>query len=184
MWKNEQFKVRVEEDAVKGFEKIMLTSQSCGLFMPMCFTEENSMAYIKYNCSGFAPLSMYRIERTDDALFILESVLLILSKAVEYFITPEKIMVTEDTVFYNKETGQVRIAYVPTGKTERELKKGLLSFIGQIKGGICDGREYYMAEAARYIYFHNYSLREMVNKTGELRRCAYDESLRKELESA
>ena len=84
MWENKEFKVKLEENAIRDFEKIMLTSGECSIFMPMGFISENGCEYGRYNCSGFAPLSGYRVERTEDALYILENVLLILGSGVFY----------------------------------------------------------------------------------------------------
>ena len=50
-----------------------------------------------------------------------------------------------------------------------------MSFIGQLKIELCDGKEKYLVEAAKYIYYHNYSLREMINKAGMLKRQLYME---------
>lgn len=170
MWENKEFKVKLEENAIRDFEKIMLTSGECSIFMPMGFISENGCEYGRYNCSGFAPLSGYRVERTEDALYILENVLLILSKAVEYFIDPSKVKVTEETVFYNKDTGQIKIAYIPLPGEEANMRKSLVEFIGQLKQCLRDGSGRYLAEAAKYIYYHNYYLREMINKVGLLKR--------------
>ena len=173
MWENKDFKVRLGENTMRDFEKIMLTSVECSLFMPMGFISENDGEYGRYNCSGFAPLSNYRIERTKDAMYILENVLLSLERAVEYFIDPAKVTLTTDTVFYNKDTEQVKIAYVPMSGKDMNLRKNLVLFIGQIKFELCDGKEEYLTRAAKLIYYHNYYLREMVNKTALLRRQLY-----------
>ena len=175
MWENKEFRIRLEENSMKDFEKIMLTSGECSIFIPLGFIREGSGEYGSYNCSGFAPLNSYRIERTEDALYILENVLLILKRSVEYFIDPSKVKITNETVFYNKDTGQVKIAYVPLLKEEMNLKKNLVKFIGQLKSEIRDDKENYLVEAAKYIYFHNYYLREMINKVGVLKRQVYTE---------
>ena len=175
MWENKNFRVRLEENAMQDFEKVMLTSGECNLFIPMGFVSENGREYGNYNCSGFAPLSSYRIERTEDALYILENVLIILKSAVEYYIDPAKVTVTSDTVFYNKDTGQIKIAYIPLRAERINRRKNIVSFIGQLKIELCDGKEKYLVEAAKYIYYHNYSLREMINKAGMLKRQLYME---------
>ena len=41
MWENKEFKVKLEENAIRDFEKIMLTSGECSIFMPMGFISEN-----------------------------------------------------------------------------------------------------------------------------------------------
>ena len=50
------------------------------------------------------------------------------------------------------------------------MRKSLVEFIGQLKQCLRDGSGRYLAEAAKYIYYHNYYLREMINKVGLLKR--------------
>ncbi len=175
MWDNREFSIKVQENTFRDYEKIMLTSGECSFFMPMGFMGEAEGETVCYDCSGFAPLSSYRVERTDDALYILECVLMIVGKSVEYLITPARITVTEDTVFYNKETGQVKIAYVPLSGDKISIRNNLAVFIKQLKANICDGHEKYLDEALKFIMYHNYYIREMVNKIGLFKRQLYTE---------
>lgn len=174
MWDNSEFKVEFSKCDMKEFERVMLSSGQCSFFMPMGFMGSENGEAICYDCSGFSPLSMYRIERTEDALYLLEQVLLILGKAVEYLITPANITLTTDTVFYSKETGEVKIAYVPV-EGEADLRKNIIRFLLQLKTELCDGKEEYLRKTAQYIYYHNYYIRDMVNKIGRFRRQLYRE---------
>lgn len=176
MWENKEFRVRLEENSMRDYERIMLTSGECGFFMPMGFIGEEGGEVACYDCSGFAPLSSYSIEKTEDALYILESVLLIVGKSVEYLISPAKITVTEDTVFYNKETGQVKIAYIPVIGENISMRSNLSAFIDQLSQNICDGKGHYLLESKKYIMHHNYYIREMVNKVGLFKRQLYSET--------
>lgn len=175
MWENKDFRVRLGENTVRDFERVMLSSGECSLFMPMGFINENGREYGCYDCSGFAPLSSYMVERTEDALYILENVMLILERAVDYFIDPARVTVTGETVFYNKDTGQIKITYMPIAGNDLDIRKNIVFFIGRLKSDICDGKEGYLIEAAKYIYYHNCCLREMVNKVGLLKRKLYME---------
>ncbi|MEE0772469.1 MAG: DUF6382 domain-containing protein [Anaerovoracaceae bacterium] len=176
MWGNREFSMRMEEDTFRDYERIMLTSGDCSLFMPMGFMGEDGGETVCYDCSGFAPISSYSIEKTDDALYILECVLLIVGRSVEYFITPARITVTEDTVFYNKETRNVKIAYIPVQTADAGVRSNLVRFIEQLKINICDGNQRYLDDAARYIMCHNYHIRDMVNKIGAFKREIYRNS--------
>lgn len=53
---------------------------------------------------------------------------------MEYLITPANITLTTDTVFYSKETGEVKIAYVPV-EGEADLRKNIIRFLLQLKTG-------------------------------------------------
>lgn len=50
-------------------EQIILSAGNCDGFLPMCFLRESDALTVRYSPSGFLPLSGYRIERTQDALY-------------------------------------------------------------------------------------------------------------------
>ncbi|MFQ7474102.1 MAG: DUF6382 domain-containing protein, partial [Anaerovoracaceae bacterium] len=173
MWDNREFKVELNENSVRDFEKIMLMSGQCSFFMPMGFMGSEKGETVYYDCSGFAPLSRYRIERTEDALYILEKTLIILGKSVEYFITPAKITLNTNTIFYNKDTGEIKVTYVPERREKVNLRKNIVKFINQLKTDICDGNEEYLDRAIKYVYYNNYYIKDMVNKIGIFKRQIY-----------
>lgn len=173
MWNGNGYSLKLKENSVLDFEKIMLTSGECSLFMPMGFMSADEGETVCYDCSGFIPLSRYQIERTDDALFILENVVIILNRAVEYLLDPSKVTLNTDTVFYNKESGEVKITYVPLSSGKTGLNKNLVSFIGQLRSEISDTYSEYLVETAKYIYYYNYNLTDIVNKIGVYRREIY-----------
>lgn len=173
MWDNMEFKVKISSGSLREFEKIMLTSGQCSFFMPMGFMGSGKGETVYYNCSGFAPLSRYKIERTEDALYLLEKTLIIISASVEYLITPARIILTTDTVFYNKDTGEVKITYIPSTDPSANLRRNIVRFIGQLRADICDGKERYLDTAAKYIYCNNYYVRDMINKVGIFKRQLY-----------
>lgn len=175
MWDNMEFKIKISSGSMKTFEKIMLTSGQCSYFMPMGFMGSEKGETVYYDCSGFAPLSRFRIERTEDALYLLEKTLIILAGSVEYLITPAKIVLNTDTVFYNKDTGEVKITYVPASGSSANLRMNIVKFIGQLRADICDGKEKYLDSAARYIYHNNYYVKDMINKIGLFKRQLYME---------
>lgn len=183
MWNSNGYSLRLKENSVLDFEKIMLTSGECSLFMPMGFMSADEGETVCYDCSGFIPLSRYRIERTDDAFFVLENVVIILNRAVEYLLDPSKVTLNTDTVFYNKETGEVKIAYVPLGSGASDLRKNMVRFIGQLKNEIRDRYSEYLVEVAKYIYYYNYGLNDIINKIGVYRREIYIRENEREKES-
>lgn len=173
MWDNREFKVELNENSVRDFEKIMLLSGQCSFFMPMGFMGSEKGETVCYDCSGFAPLSRYRIERTEDALYILEKTLIILGNSIEYFITPARITLNTNTVFYNKDSGEIKLTYVPVRGEKANLRRNIARFIAQLKVDIRDGREEYLDRAVKYIYHNNYYIKDMVNKIELFKRQIY-----------
>ena len=175
MWDNREFRIRLEENTMKEYERVMLTSGECSLFMPMGFMSEDGGETVCYNCSGFTPLSSFRIEKTEDVLYILERTLLILERSVEFLITPAKICLSEDTVFYNKETGEVKIAYIPAENSGEGWRRNIVTFLIQIKKDVRDENIEYINRIARCICSRNYYIRDIINKIGLYRREIYAE---------
>ncbi|NLD19183.1 MAG: hypothetical protein GX663_02910 [Clostridiales bacterium] len=166
MWENREFRIRFEENTVMEFEKVVLSSGDCNLFIPMGFMGDDKGETVMYNCSGFAPLRSYRIASIQEALYIMERVAVILEKAVGYLISPTKITLTLDTVFYNGETGEIKIAYVPILGYETTLRKNMVRFIGMLMKNIRESDKEKLVEIAKYIYCKNYSMQDIINKIG------------------
>lgn len=173
MWSDMGFRAELERGSMTGYEKIMLSSGQCSFFMPMGFMSCDEGDIAHYDCSGFVPISRYRIEKTDDVLYILEQTLIIIERAVEFLITPRKILITADTVFYSRETGEVKMTYIPAGIGQDDLRKNIESFIAQISCDIKDGGECYVDTLSEYISRHNYYIRDIINRIGMLRRRLY-----------
>ena len=172
MW-DDEYKITFKEDSILDYERIILTSGDCSYLIPMSFVGENGEQVAYYNCSGFAPLSTYSIERTDDALFVLEKVMLILGRVVEYLITPAKITLSTDTVFYNQDTGDIKIAYVPLPSEAVSIRHNLIKFIAQLKVDIKDGNGIYLDKLARLIHYGNYHINDIISRIGLLKRELY-----------
>ena len=176
MWENEEFKMTFKEDAIHEYERVILTSGDCNHLIPMSFIGEDNKEIVYYNCSGFASISTFRVEKTDDALFIIEKVLLILSNIVEYLITPAKVTLNTDTVFYNQDSGEIKIAYVPLSGEAVSLRRNLIKFIAQLKADVKDGNGTYLDKVARQIHYGNYRIKEIISLVGLLQRELYSQT--------
>lgn len=170
MWENREYRLNFREESILGFERIMLSSGQCSSLLPMVFISEDTGLLAYYDCGGFVPLSSYRIDRTEDALFILEQVLPIMNSLVEYLINSEKIVLSTETVFYNPDTGEIKIAYVPDSSGHPEMRRHILSFIAYLKSEITDGNKGMLDIVARTVYENKYCLMDLVNRIGMLRR--------------
>lgn len=173
MWENNEYKLCFREDSILDFERVMLSSGECSHLIPMLFISADDRQVAYYDCKGFAPLSKYRVDRTDDALFILERVLIILGSAIEHLITPAKIFLSTDTVFYNPESGDIKIAYVPVSEVPAGTSKNLLRLIAQLKADVTDDHKEFLDRFAVIVHDNTYHIRDLTNKVGLLRRELY-----------
>lgn len=176
MWENNEYKMYFAEDTIHEFERVMLSSGECSHLIPMVFIGENAKQVAYYDCRGFLPLSRFKVDRTEDAFYILERVLLILSCVIEYLITPAKVLLTTDTVFFNAETGEIKIAYVPAAEQPAGLRRNILFLIAQLKKDVTDNYTGYLDRFAMIVNENNYHIRDLVNRLGLMRRELYSQT--------
>ena len=173
MWENNEYRMCFREESILDFERAMLSSGECRDLLPMMFISGDSKHVVYYDCKGFAPLSRYHVDKTEDALFILEKVLIILSSTIEYLIAPAKVSLSTDTVFFNAETGDIKIAYVPVQEEPAGAAKNLLKLISQLKADVMDEYKEYLDQFALLVFRNNYHMRELTSRIGLMRRELY-----------
>ena len=162
-------------------EQILLASGSFEGFLPMSFLREENGLTARYQCSGFAPLSSYRIERTEDALYLMEKVVLILHAAPEHLLIPERILLRCQTVFFSKKDDRIKIAYVPRPRNDAAPGAGSISgfhrelilLLTQLKQDLRDGHADLLSRLIRDIYYHSLDTRSLLRQIGLLRKELY-----------
>ncbi len=168
--RSSDFKLQLKEGAVKDYEKVVLSSGLCELFMPMGFvsSEEGELAF--YHCSGYTPLKECNITEAKEALEILEKTFILVSRAGEYLIAPSSIMLNLNTIFYNKDTKQVRIAYVPAEQESMTLQENMAGLISQVEYGIRGNQKVYLEKIKKQLEEKNYYIKDMIDLIGALKR--------------
>lgn len=169
--RDNNFRVELKDGAIKEYEKVIL-SEVNDIFMPMGFVSFDEGELVTYNCSGYSSLSQCGIKEVMEALEILERTFLLVSRASEYLISPNKITLSMDTIFYDRETHQVRIAYIPVDRESANLRENMSSFITEIEGNLHDSGKAYMDKVRTQIEENNYFIQDLINIIGDIRRMA------------
>lgn len=167
--RNNDFKLQLKDGAVREFEKIVLSSGLCDLFMPMGFVSCEDGDIVSYHCSGYAALRQCKVSEIKEALDILEKTFLLVSRAGEYLITPSRITLNLDTIFYNRKTGQVRIAYVPV-EHQSTLRENMVNFVTEVEKGMPGGGRVYLEKVKKKLDENNYYITDIIDLIGELKR--------------
>ncbi len=165
------FRVELKEGAIKEYEKVIL-SEVNDIFMPMGFVCFDEGELVTYNCSGYSSLSQCNIREVLEALEILERTFMLVSRASEYLISPNRITLSMETIFYDRETRQVRIAYLPVESETATLRENMSSFITEIKGNLQDSGKIYMDKVKTQMEENNYYIQDLINIIGDIRRTA------------
>lgn len=171
--RNNDFKLRLNDGSIKEFEKVVLSSGICELFMPMGFVRLEDGELVSYNCSGYTSLRQCNIGEAKEAFEILEKTLLLVNRAGEYLITPGKITLNMDTIFYNRKTKQVRIAYVPAEESKMSLRENVAEFFTQMEEKLKDTEKIHLEEVKKKMEEQNYYIGDLINIIGEMRRKLY-----------
>ncbi len=168
--RNNDFKLQLKDGSIKDFEKIVLSSGICELFMPMGFVRMEDGELVSYNCSGYTSLRQCELKEAAEAFEILEKTLILVNRAGEYLITPGKITLSMDTIFYNRKTKQVRIAYVPVEENQLSLRENMSEFFSQMKEKISGKERGYLEKVKSQMEERNYYIGDLINMIGEIRR--------------
>ena len=169
--RDNNFRLELKEGAIKDYEKVML-SEVNDIFMPMGFVSFDEGEVVSYNCSGYASLSQCDVTEIMEALEILERTFLLISRASEYLISPSKITLSMDTIFYDKGSGRVRIAYVPVERENSTLQENLADFITEMGGKVQDRGKEYLDKVKTQMEENNYYIQDLINVIGDIRRSA------------
>lgn len=172
--RDSNFRIHLKEGAIKDYEKIILTEVN-DIFMPMGFVNFDEGEIVTYNCSGYSSLSQCNISEVLEALDILERTFMLVSRASEYLISPNMITLNLDTIFYDRETRQVRIAYVPVDRENASLRENLAGFITEMKVCLHDQAKTYIDKVKVQMEENNYYIQDLINIIGDIRRTAVNE---------
>ena len=179
MWEKNSDTLYLPAGSFYPHEERVLACGSCSGFLPMSFLHTEHGLSARYERGGFTPLSGFRIERTEDALYLLERTVLILRHAPEHLLIPERIYVRTDTVFYSKKGDHLRIAYLPKSANAAKagenpalppLQKELIFFLAQLRQDLCDDHADLIARLAKEIYYNRPDMKALLRTIGLMRR--------------
>lgn len=172
--RDNNFKLDLKEGSIKDYEKIIL-SEVNDIFMPMGFVSYEKGEIVSYNCSGFSSLKQCHITEVLEALDILERTFSLVGRASEYLISPNKITLSTDTIFYDRESGKVRIAYVPVDRDNASLRENIAHFITEVKMNLQETERTYVETVKTQLEDNNYYIKDLINVIGEIKRKAVKE---------
>lgn len=155
--------------SVLPFEERILASGLCDFALDMTFSTYRGVKRARYDCGGYVAVGEMDLTSPDRALEVLEKTLLAMGKAGEFFLDRDKILLNGETVFYNEESGDIRIAYYPREKA-LPVTENMVAFAEDLERMSGDVGRRYLARLRELFLRHNSGLRDMQRATCELRR--------------
>lgn len=194
MWNN-NYTLHFNNNPFYRHEQIILADGSCEGFLPISFLHSDRGLTARYETGGYQPLSGFRIERTEDVLYLMERTVMILHVSPEHLLAPERITLRTNTVFYNKMRDDLRIAFIPRlsdsegpdsggtgpgGADPRgsaldspivsDFHRELIVFLAQLKHDVRDSHTDFVLRLARDFYYNSPDTSGMLRTIGLLRR--------------
>ena len=166
----DDIKLLLEKGRIREYEKDILSAGMCDYLFPMRFITCDQKEQVTYDCTGYCPVGQLRDLDGGELLGIMEKTFLILARSGDHFIPPARIMLSEETVFYDRRRDRVKIAYVPVPGRARSLKLNAGAFIRTMRGRAPEELKRYFGRAQESLQLYNYSPADMADMLAEMRR--------------
>lgn len=98
-------------DWVLQFEEKIITSGRCAALLPCVLYNSMGKRRLQFDTTGYVSLKDYGICELDQALNLLYMVPLMILEAEDWLLRAEKFSLTEEGVYMNTSTGEVRLIY-------------------------------------------------------------------------
>jgi len=164
------YEIELNEEWVKPYERKVLESGLCDFAVPMSFYRSKGKEKIRYECSGYVALSDVKMSTLSEVFELLEKTLLALKKSGEFLINPEKILLTQDTVYFHHQHHDVRIAYMPGMWEQSYGNQNVMNFLGLLQQMVSNPDTKYFQNLQYELEQNNRSLSDMIVLVGEIRR--------------
>lgn len=166
--KTRGYEIEIDAGDILELEEKMLESGLCSFTVPMWFSRQRDKLKITYDCSGYISLRDMNLKRSSEVLEILEKTFLTLNKSWDFFIPPENISLSLDTVFFNAMKRKIKIAYVPT--KDKRLHYNINGFLDDMVKNVNEDTKEYLAKVKSDLNNENKNLRDIASFINEQRR--------------
>lgn len=163
------YKMEIPDGRIAPFEEKILASGLCDFALDMTFTHARGCTQAKYQCAGYVAVGELDLSAPQKVMEILEKTLLTLSKAGEFFIDRDKVLLNVDTVFYNRRCKDTKIAYYPR-REGQQIAKSVEAYIRELSGMADEKGRRLLERTVDLFRRNNCDLPQMITVVGELRR--------------
>ena len=193
MWENNDYTLHFNRNPFYRHEQIILAAGTCDGYLPMSYLRGSDGLTARYEAGGYLPLSGFRIERTQDVLYLMERTVRIPHISPEHLLAPERVTLRTDTVFYCRERDDLRIAFLPVPETESSIsnstderthasasrpgrsivppfQRRLVQYLAQLKQDLKDPHMSYLLRLAKDLCYNRPDTADILRTIGLLRR--------------
>lgn len=162
------YEIEVKGEDVSRLEEKMLESGLCNFVVPMWISREGDKVKINYECSGLTSMRELHLKRPKETFEIIEKALLSLNHSRDFYIPPEKLKLSMDTIYYNRQNRSVKIAYVP--ERNHSIAGSINGLIDEVKLTVNEETKEYLNLIKEDIEAEKRNLRQIAGYISEYRR--------------
>ncbi len=163
---------KIKKEEIKRYEIMSIETSSPDFFIPMEFVEYDDYYSITYDCSGYTKMSecLHAIT-VRDAFDCIEGIMEAYRRAMRFLIFPERLILSDDTVYFNKNERSVKLMFVPPEAGIEVLPASqITAFLDDMKSiGMTNGSEEYLEVFKEYIG-ENQGFKELQNRAIMIKR--------------
>lgn len=174
------FLIEYDKNAIKRYERMVLSDNSCSGFLPMNFIVREDSIIAGYNAAGYVPFSMWHSDEMKDILMLIESIGGALLTGLTSLIMPEDVLVNPETIYIKQTESNmsVKLAFMPVRAEENKNSYSYADFIREMVMRYRGIDELNLLQSiSDYIYKENPPINGIINKAGECRRTLYRRTL-------
>ena len=163
------YRMEIPEGRIAPFEEKILASGLCDFALDMTFSRFRGRTRATYDCAGYVAVRELDLTSPRKVFEVLEKTLLTMTRAGEFFIDRDKVLLNVDTVFYNRRCKDVRIAYFPR-EEGLEIRKSIENYIRELAAMTGEKGKALLERTLVVFGRNNCDLAQMITVVGELRR--------------
>ena len=129
--------MRFARSAVSDYENHVILENMCPAFLDMYASRNGADLDIYYRMTGYVGMKSYiksRLFSGHEILKIAAELMEAVKSCENYLIFPEYISLRTDHIFVSRETGSLRLMYLPGYRTTKAMKKLIVSLIEELSG--------------------------------------------------
>lgn len=177
------FAAEYAEGCILGFEKKILTAGSCEAFLKGSFVRTGDVERVRYDCSGYMPLTRCEFSNGLEMLDFLEKCVRAFLLACDHLLRPERMNFTGETVYRKQGNGAVRFAFVPRENRHDSVTNAFFELIRHFPYCGEEGeKNRYLRAVQESAEQNNAGLRDVLSIISELKReihiCGWNERSR------
>lgn len=162
------FEKMYDKGMIREYEQKVISDGICESFIPISFIDEGSKMRLIYKYDGYLMISECRFRQIIQLFNIIDLVIMNVEEAFDYMIEPARLEIKGNTVFYRRDTEEIRLAF-SVSDNDSGFTENLISFMNELMLRYDGNSGEYMDKLKEYILKYNPDFSSIRKKIKELK---------------